>query len=220
MKILTVQTFLAMLLGSMVYAHDLNGQGILQKEVTLQMEAVTLKKALIEIEQAAGVKFTYSPSVIAEDASVSVNASNKRLESVLHELLAPLDISFKEISGRISLYKAPPVGDERGSSDGSGNVSSDPAAFTVSGTVQDETGATLPGVNVIEKNTTNGTTTDVDGKYSLQVESEQSILVFSFIGYATQEIEVNGRTTIDVGMVQDMQHLDEVVVVGYGTKRR
>lgn len=86
----------------------------------------------------------------------------------------------------------------------------------VSGVVKDDAGTAIPGVNVIEKGTTNGTTTDVDGKYSLMVNGENTVLVFSFIGYTTQEISVNGRSSIDVGMTADTQTLDEIVVVGYG----
>lgn len=90
----------------------------------------------------------------------------------------------------------------------------------VSGVVKDDAGTAIPGVNVIEKGTTNGTTTDVDGKYSLMVNGENTVLVFSFIGYTTQEISVNGRSSIDVGMTADTQTLDEIVVVGYGEQKK
>ena len=70
------------------------------------------------------------------------------------------------------------------------------------------------------KGTTNGTTTDADGRFTLDVEDENSILVFSFIGYTTQEVPVGTQTTIDVKMVQDIQSLQEVVVVGYGEQKK
>ncbi len=92
-------------------------------------------------------------------------------------------------------------------------------AQTVTGTVTGDDGP-LPGVNVIEKGTTNGVITDFDGKYSIDVGAD-AVLEFSFIGYATQEVVVNGRSVIDVKLVEDTQALDEVVVIGYGqtTKR-
>lgn len=90
----------------------------------------------------------------------------------------------------------------------------------VSGLVNDENGQPLPGVNVLEKGTTNGTTTDATGRFSFNVQDENSVLVFSFIGYATQEIPVGGQTQFTVSMAQDMRALDEVVVVGYGTQER
>ena len=91
----------------------------------------------------------------------------------------------------------------------------------ISGTVVDaEDGGGLPGVNILAKGTTIGTITDVDGNYSLQVPDETTTLVFSSVGYATQEFAIDGRSTIDVGMVPDVQALSEVVVVGYGEQKK
>ena len=90
----------------------------------------------------------------------------------------------------------------------------------VSGVVTDDTGSPVPGVNVVEKGTTNGTATDVDGRYSLLVGNADAVLVFSFIGYATQEVTVGGRSSIDITMAPDTQTLQEVVVVGYGEKKK
>lgn len=89
-------------------------------------------------------------------------------------------------------------------------------AQTVTGTVSDANGP-LPGVNVIVKGTTNGVTTDFDGNYSIDNVASDATLVFSFIGYKTQEVAVNGQSTINLTMEEDSQALDEVVVVGYGT---
>jgi TonB-linked SusC/RagA family outer membrane protein len=82
------------------------------------------------------------------------------------------------------------------------------------------TGESLPGVNIIEKGTQNGTVTNVDGTYTLNVSGEDAVLVFSFIGYLSEEIEVGGQTTVDMQLIEDIQKLDEVVVIGYGTQRR
>lgn len=95
------------------------------------------------------------------------------------------------------------------------------APFAVSGTVKDQiTGAGMPGVNVLVKGTTAGTVTDVDGRYHIQVSDGQAVLVFSFIGYTSQEVSLDGRTSIDVTLSEDVKNLSEVVVVGYGTKQR
>jgi len=90
----------------------------------------------------------------------------------------------------------------------------------VTGKVTDEAGAGLPGVTVLLKNTTNGTTTNPDGTYRIQVPASGGILVFSFISYQTQEIPVNNQTTINVSLKTDAKALDEVVVVGYGTQKQ
>ena len=90
----------------------------------------------------------------------------------------------------------------------------------VSGQVTDETNFGIPGVNVQVKGTKTGVITDLDGNYSIEVPSNKSVLVFSFIGYATQEVPVKNQTKINVLLKEDSQTLDEVVVVGMGTQKR
>jgi TonB-dependent starch-binding outer membrane protein SusC len=79
---------------------------------------------------------------------------------------------------------------------------------------------TLPGVSVLEKGTTNGTISDINGKYTLSVKSQSAILVFSFIGYDIQEQPVNGKSVIDVSLNENIQELNDVIVVGYGTVKK
>jgi TonB-linked SusC/RagA family outer membrane protein len=94
------------------------------------------------------------------------------------------------------------------------------AAFTVSGRVTSDDGDPLPGVSVVEKGTTNGTVTDSNGGYAFAVSDASATLVFTFIGYTTQELAIGGRSTVDVTLVQDVVALGEVVVVGYGSQRK
>jgi TonB-linked SusC/RagA family outer membrane protein len=90
---------------------------------------------------------------------------------------------------------------------------------TVSGTIIDEEGQPVPGVNILEKNTTNGYVSDFDGNYTLSV-GDNATLVFSYLGFKTQEIAVSNRGTINVTLVTDNAQLDEVVVIGYGAVKR
>lgn len=89
----------------------------------------------------------------------------------------------------------------------------------VTGTVSDETGSPLPGVTILVKGTTRGTTTDLDGKYSIAAASNET-LVFSFIGYTPLEMSVGNQSTINVSLEPDLADLEEVVVVGYGTAKK
>ncbi|NJN27516.1 MAG: SusC/RagA family TonB-linked outer membrane protein [Cyclobacteriaceae bacterium] len=91
---------------------------------------------------------------------------------------------------------------------------------SVSGKVTDTDGAALPGVNVIEKGTANGTITDMDGNYSVRISSENVILVYSYVGYISKEILVGTQTVIDVSLEADITSLSEVIVVGYGTMKK
>jgi TonB-dependent starch-binding outer membrane protein SusC len=91
---------------------------------------------------------------------------------------------------------------------------------TISGKVTDENSTPLPGVNVVVKGTTNGTTTDANGQFQLAVEDPNATLAFSFIGYTTEEVQAAGRDIIDAQLLPDVQTLSEVVVVGYGVQKR
>ncbi len=91
--------------------------------------------------------------------------------------------------------------------------------ITVTGTVVDATGAGMPGVNVLVKGTPQGTVTDAQARFTVTAASDAT-LIFTFVGYKTTEVAVNGRTNIDVTIQEDLTSLDEVVVIGYGTQKR
>ncbi|SDJ89898.1 TonB-linked outer membrane protein, SusC/RagA family [Catalinimonas alkaloidigena] len=99
-----------------------------------------------------------------------------------------------------------------------------PAAWAqrvaVSGQVVGEDGEPIPGVSVLVKGTSTGTITDIEGQYALNVADENTTLVFSFVGYLTREIPLNGQTRIDVSLESDVRALSEIVVVGYGTTKK
>jgi hypothetical protein len=94
--------------------------------------------------------------------------------------------------------------------------------IAISGKVTDDARQGIPGVNVLLKGTTSGTTTNAEGNYSLSIPdaSANGTLVFSYIGFTTEEVPINGRTTIDITLVADIKTLSEVVVVGYGEQKR
>ena len=94
------------------------------------------------------------------------------------------------------------------------------AQESISGVVKDAGGMPLPGVSVVQKGTTRGASTDFDGNYSLELTLGEKTLVFSYIGFKTVEIPVNGRATINVNLVEDVESLDEVVIIGYGTQKK
>ena len=91
--------------------------------------------------------------------------------------------------------------------------------MTITGVVKDQSGEPLIGVNVMEKGTTNGSITDIDGKYSVSTTGKKPILVFSYIGYVSQEVPVGNQKAINVTMKEDTEELEEVVVIGYGTAK-
>ncbi|HEU5146060.1 MAG TPA: SusC/RagA family TonB-linked outer membrane protein [Chryseosolibacter sp.] len=214
MRITLTQILLMAIFASVVSAADLKGQEILDREISVEARDKTIKAVLKDIEKQLSVIFTYRPDVLQVSKKVTIQSSGTPLREVLDQLFT----SRVEIvvSGKEILLKPAPDASAVGITE----TTVSPLAFEVSGTILDETGQTLPGVNILEKGTTNGAVSDVEGNYRLQVQDENAILVFSFIGYQTQEIPVNGRSVIDLTLAQDVKALDEVVVVGYGTQKR
>jgi TonB-linked SusC/RagA family outer membrane protein len=196
------------------YAIDTSGQEVLERKITLQTQNAEVKDILVEIEKKSEVKFTYRPRLIKDMNRMSLNLVETPLVDVLAQVLGSR-LSYDIIGKQIVLKE---IDDEE-----EVEIETTPSATvaqTVSGVVNDETNTPLPGVNVLVKGTTVGTTTDTNGKYSLEVPDENSILVFSFIGYQTQEVQVGAQTTVNVTLVADIQSLQEVVVVGYGEQKK
>jgi TonB-linked SusC/RagA family outer membrane protein len=165
-----------------------------------------------KIESLTEFTFAYNVSDLKKTAPVSGSYSNKSLYEILTDIARQTGIGFKQVDGNINAA----LKKERPSKEAP-EISIE---ITVTGKVSADDGEPLPGVNVIVKGTSIGTVTDMNGNYSIQVPNEDDILVFSFIGYMSEEIPVNGRSTIEVTLVQDAQSLDEVVVIGYGTTRK
>ena len=216
MRITLTQVLLMVILTSLVMAGPLKGQGILDRKVSLDAQNKEIKSILTDIEKQTSVVFTYRPKLIKASKKISFKVTDARLVDVLDQLFSP-EISFLVVDEEEEIVLRP--------NPDLSSVDPVPAivemlAITVSGKVTDETGQTLPGVNVVERGTTNGTTTDVDGRFSMNVQDEKSVLVFSFIGYATQEVPVGGQTEFSINLQTDVKALDEVVVVGYGSVKK
>lgn len=213
MKVTLLQVLITA--ATIVFAHalDTHGQGVLDRKVSLHLQDTRVKDALAEIESKTGVSFTYRPRLIKNLRNVTLDVSDLRLEDLLARVFEK-NVAYEVLGKQIILKEKPIALKET-------FVSTATFQGTqVSGIVRDDTGAPIPGVNVIEKGTTNGTATDSDGRYSLVVNSENATLVFSFIGYTTQEIALGGRTSVDLSMAPDTQTLQEVVVVGYGEQKK
>ncbi|WP_229311078.1 TonB-dependent receptor [Larkinella soli] len=206
---------------SMAYATVTRAQDLLERKITLQVEAKSLKTVLSLIENEADIRFMYSPKAIGAERRTSVNVESQPLQVVLENVLKPLSITYRVTGGRILLSRQ------------AGNQSLAPALPTVpadamaaradqpvAGRVTDEKGEGLPGVSIVVKGTTRGTTTDNEGRYRLTVPDNNAVLIVSFVGYLRQEIPVGSQSTIDIKLQVDDKSLEEVVVVGYGVQKK
>ncbi|GAB3970327.1 TonB-dependent receptor [Spirosoma terrae] len=216
MKITGLQLVLAVFSASLTLAYDGLSQDLLNRPVSVQFDRQDLKVVLRRLEKAANVKFTYVPQVIEAESKVSLRANNDRLEVVLDQLLKPLHISY-QISGNYIVLRKEIVRDNKTSAVFEPIRTDD---ITITGRITDEKGGVLPGVSVLLKGTQRGTVSDGNGTYRLAVPDQSAVLVFSFVGYLSQELSVGNRTSVDVQLAPDNKSLEEVVVVGYGTVKK
>src|SRR5690606_5781608 len=201
----------------------------------------SLKQSLHELERSFGVSIAYKDEWVEGQKAPRDISSFKSVEDALNELFKGTSLFYEKAGERFYvIYQRP--GNPKQHSESRAAVKLLPPLyasasnipeitarkvetyevaneFIVTGTVRDENNTTFPVVNIIIKGTTTGTSTDINGAYSLDAITSDAILVFSFVGYATPEVAVGGRTVIDVSMTPDIKALDELVVTALGIER-
>ncbi len=203
----------------MVFLFQMNANDVLSqnRKISLNMEQVTIENVLNKIEKETDYKFLYENNVFDFDRIVSISVKKEKLSSVLEILFKDFNVSIIFLEKQIHIKT------------GSTTLlpkeekvikKSNIQQKIISGTVLDNTGEPLPGASIIEKGTTKGTTTDFDGNFSLTITDQNAILVISFIGFLTQEVPVNEKTTLVITLQEDAAKLDEVIVVGYGSQKK
>lgn len=180
---------------------------IYSQSISLKMSNVSVKKAMTELQTKSGYSFVYIAGDVDTDRTVSINAS--QLKDAVAQILKGQNVSY-EIQGKNIVIKK---GSQRQVTSGKRKK--------VTGTVKDANGEPIIGATVVEKGTTNGTVTDFDGNYALEL-SESGTLAVSYIGYKSQEYSVAKikQGQLSVVLKEDMEVMDEVVVVGYGTQKK
>ncbi|MEM1134757.1 MAG: SusC/RagA family TonB-linked outer membrane protein [Bacteroidota bacterium] len=206
------------ILATLLIAKDGNAQHKSLEEIYVSIDVKTerLEDALLLIEQKTDFSFVFNGLTLDKNQKISTYNENASLASFLRFLSKDAQLKFKRVNDNIYVSKKSyfqPALTEI-------TEEPDPLQVVISGVVtSSEDSEPLPGVSIIIKGTNIGTTTDIEGRYALEA-SEGSVLQFSYIGYATQEIEVANQSTIDVALITDLEQLDEIVVVGYGTQRK
>ena len=219
MKISLVQVFLACVFIGVSWANDLTAQELLTRRITLQATEKKVKTVLREIEKAADVRFSYSPQAIQSGRSVTLNVQNATLKETLDRLSDLLQIEYGVAGRQIILNRMPPPPPVQARPE-SGLIEDAVIEKVVKGTIKDEKGEVLPGVSILLKGTTQGTTTNEKGQYRITIPDESAVLIFSFVGYLSQEITVGTQSTLDLTLATDVKSLGEVVVVAYGTQSK
>jgi TonB-linked SusC/RagA family outer membrane protein len=220
-----------------VQAHP-NGGAPTAAVIELNLKNTPLKQALREIERQTNYHFVVNDSQLQDiQKEVTIYIRSQNIEEVLSILLTGTNVTYHIKKKQITLTEATSPEKPSGVLTASAKtrptgvawvanqplfVYEQPAvmATVITGTVKDEFGSALPGVNVLVKGTTIGAVTDADGNFSLSVPADDAVLVFTFIGYLSQEVALNNQTTLNIQMEPDAKTLSEVVVVGYGTQEK
>lgn len=216
-KITLYGVFLQALLCSVLLAETGNAQKLKLKDVylSINLENVKMQYALVEIGRKTDFNFLYDEDLIYDRGSISVNANNESLLDLLKSIAKNKNLKFKRINENIYITEKGMFQSEVK------EIIEQPLLFDrdITGTVTDETGSGLPGVNVLVKGMTTGTITDTDGNYRISVPDNATTLVFSYVGYLNEEVDIAGRSVIDLQLVPDVSTLSEVVVTALGIEK-
>lgn len=199
--IMKISVFLLFAAIFQLYARSSYSQ---ETKMNITASSVRLKQLFNDIEKQSEFLFFYVDADI-EGVEVSVNAHHASIMTVLNQALSRTPLMY-EIDDRYVTIAPRTLTKAQG--------------IAVTGTVTDAAGDPMPGVNVVIKGTTIGVVTNFSGNYNISVPDKNAVLVFSFVGYGTDEYQVSDRTKIDVTMIEDARELEEVVVIGYGVVKK
>jgi len=198
--------FVIMLTFGISLAEKTNAQELLARPVSVNIANQDVRTALMRIGKSADVKFSYDPALIRNTERVSLTADKEPLAKVLDKILNPMRLAY-DVSGKyiiLSRQHSQSLLERRR------NLVplTIPLDISISGRVTDaNSGDGLPGVNVLVKGTSVGTTTNAQGSFNIVVPNDAAKLVFSFVGYLSQEVAVGNRTTINLKLEADTKVL-------------
>ena len=198
-RVMKLTSLFGVLCVSSAFAINVNSQSL---RVNIHANQKQAKEVIKQIEEQTDYLFVYNHDKVNLNNTVTIQANNETVAEVLNQMFAGTDIIYAMQGNNILLMQKDAVVQQSGK--------------VVTGTIVDPSGMPVIGANVMVKGTTNGTITDMDGKFSLEVE-EGATLQISYIGYANQEIKVGNQKTLSIALKEDAEALDELVVIGYGT---
>ncbi|MCT4643840.1 MAG: carboxypeptidase-like regulatory domain-containing protein, partial [Carboxylicivirga sp.] len=181
------------------------------QETTLSMKKnnVSIEKIIDAIEKQTGYTFLYNQQIVDKMNALSIDVEKEDLMDALDQLFASTNINYRIIDNQIVLTETP------------ASIMARQQEHKVTGKVSDVNGDPIPGVTVVEEgNPANGTITTVDGDYIINLSSPDAVLSFSFVGFEPQRIQVGGKPSINITLVEEAIDMDEVVVIGYGVQRK
>ncbi len=195
---------------SMVMAHKVFSQNLENTFLNLSIEDKNVIDFFKEIESQSSFTFVYSSEIGLLKERLTIKRNRISIKETMQILSTKVGLSYMVSGNTISVKLREHKVQKKVST----------SQRSVNGTVVNQDGVLLPGVNVLVKGTQIGASTDFDGNYSIQVPSDKATLIFSYVGFVIQEIMVRARKTINVTMIEEATSLEQIVVIGYGQQKR
>jgi TonB-linked SusC/RagA family outer membrane protein len=184
-----------------------------QETISLKLEKAHLKKALKTIEEQGVFRFVYKDEILPKELRISIDVKERPLNEVLDKMFQNTQLVYKRMNGNLVVITYDMSATK-------GKISSSFADVVITGRITDDKGEPLEGVTVVEKGTNRGVTTKEDGSFVLNVSKPDATILVSYVGFATQELKLENRTTLNVQLAAMNRTISEVVVVGYGQQRK
>lgn len=179
-------------------------------QITFSVKNQTIKQALKTVESKSGYKFFYNAGFTDLDTKITLDVVNQSIDSVMEKLLSGTQLTYEKKENKQIVLFPKPIDETLFPND---------EVITITGKVVDEKDAPIIGASIIEKGTSNGTSTNETGDFSIKMPPN-AVLEVEYLGYNKQDISVKNKTLINIKLQEDIQKLDEVVVVGYGTQKK
>lgn len=203
--VMRLWTLLSFICAAQIYAADIHSQ---KSVVHIMQNSLTLQELISEIEKQTDYLFVYSKNDIDLNRQVSVKEQDQDVHTILNNVFEKSDIAYTFNNTYISLRKKTEL-----------NSLPQQDSKLVTGQITDPSGEPIIGANIVEKGTTNGTITDMDGRFQLNV-SPSAVLLISYVGYKSTEMPVGNQSKLTIQIEEDTERLSEVIVVGYGTAKK
>lgn len=175
--------------------------------VSVSVKNASLRQLFDEIEKNSVYKFSYRDILLDNKKDITINVSNTPVETILNGILHKRNLQYKVVGNSIMITAEELQNNKEGSS------------RKITGIVVDQAGIPVIGANIVEKGSNNGTITDIDGNFNINVHPD-AVLSVSYIGYISKETPVGKSTSLNITLNEDSKRLEEIVVVGYGTQKK
>jgi TonB-linked SusC/RagA family outer membrane protein len=212
-KCISLSIMLLGLASEALRASDFSHTSIKEVKISIKAEKKSLKEILRLIEEKSGVVFVYSERLVSPYTKLSLSTGNETVVNVLSKVLKNTNLDYKEQNGKIILVERTDK-----SATSSIPINENQPLKKVTGKITDDKGEGIPGVNIVLKGTSTGTSSNIEGGFQIDVPENTSgdaVLVFSFVGFQTQEIPIGNRKFFEIQLESSQKQLNEIVVVGY-----